>query len=96
MGLDDHQAIADHSPLREMGLDSLMSVELRNTLAASLAVKLPSTLLFDHPSLTALADYLAMSELGILFRKEAPDEQTDELGELNAEQLAELVATELD
>ena len=44
--------------LTELGLDSLMAVELRNLLARSLGVPLPATLLFDHPSLEALARFL--------------------------------------
>ena len=36
-----------------------MAVELRNSLVRSAGRPLPATLLFDYPSLTALADYLA-------------------------------------
>lgn len=50
-------------PLSEMGLDSLMAVELRNLLGSSLENRLPATVLFDYPSVDRLAAYL----LGILF-----------------------------
>jgi hypothetical protein len=43
-------------PLREMGLDSLMAVELRNCLARDIETRLPATLLFDYPCLDALAN----------------------------------------
>jgi acyl carrier protein len=46
------------TPLKEAGLDSLMAVELRNVLTRSLGTSLPATLLFDYPSLDALANYL--------------------------------------
>ena len=46
-------------PLKEIGLDSLMAVELRNALTRSLGQPLPATLLFDHPTLDALAAHLA-------------------------------------
>ncbi len=46
-------------PLRELGLDSLMAVELRNILGVAVNQTLPATLTFDHPTVEALTDYLA-------------------------------------
>jgi SAM-dependent methyltransferase len=47
-------------PLLELGFDSLMAVELRNALRQGLALesKLPATLVFDHPNVTAIATHL--------------------------------------
>ena len=50
--------------LKEVGLDSLMAVELRNVLTRSLGTSLPATLLFDHPSLDAL-DHLPARALDL-------------------------------
>ena len=48
----------------ELGLDSLLAVELRNRLARAFARKLPTTLAFDHANILALADYLGGYALG--------------------------------
>jgi NAD(P)-dependent dehydrogenase (short-subunit alcohol dehydrogenase family)/acyl carrier protein len=58
LGIDKETLIEAGRPLRELGLDSLVAVELRNALSRSLECSLPTTLAFDHPTLSALADYL--------------------------------------
>ena len=45
-------------PLQQLGLDSLMALELRNLLAQALGSPLKATLLFDYPTIRGLAQYL--------------------------------------
>lgn len=46
-------------PLAEMGLDSVMTLHIRRRLEQMFGVSLPTTLLWNHPSVTAIAGYLA-------------------------------------
>jgi acyl carrier protein len=59
--------LADGTPLSDLGLDSLMAVELRNVVGASLrtATPLPATLVFDYPTVAAIATYLGDQVLGL-------------------------------
>jgi NADPH:quinone reductase-like Zn-dependent oxidoreductase/acyl carrier protein len=47
------------TPFQTMGMDSLMALELRNRLEASLGLTLPATLTWAHPNAAALATHLA-------------------------------------
>jgi acyl transferase domain-containing protein len=73
LGLAPTRAVDPAMPLGELGLDSLLAVELRNTLASGIGRSLPATLLFDHPTIDALTDHLMSELLGTLSTPISPD-----------------------
>jgi len=89
-------------PLDQLGLDSLIAVELRNVLGRAVGETLPATLLFDYPTVEALTDYLA----GEVFRweeeaaagdgTEAEEEAWAPDPHVSADQMEKLLAEELD
>ncbi len=63
LGFDAGFKLEPEQNLFEVGMDSLMAVELRNRLHALLGTLLPASLVFDHPNAEALTTYLAKAML---------------------------------
>jgi myxalamid-type polyketide synthase MxaE and MxaD len=64
LGVADPWTVDPDQGLFEMGMDSLMSVELKGRIEAAVDRNLPSTLTFNYPNVNALATYLLDEVLG--------------------------------
>ncbi|WP_117215907.1 type I polyketide synthase, partial [Allorhizocola rhizosphaerae] len=59
LGHADPATIPMRAPFKELGFDSIGAVQLRDALAAEVGRPLPSSLLFDYPTVQALINFLA-------------------------------------
>jgi mycoketide-CoA synthase len=59
LGHTDPARLREDQTFREAGFDSLSAVRLRNRLNTSTGLRLPATLLFDHPTLQSVAERLS-------------------------------------
>jgi NAD(P)-dependent dehydrogenase (short-subunit alcohol dehydrogenase family)/acyl carrier protein len=58
LGHDDPKKIDKRLVFRDAGLDSMTAVDLRNRLAASTGLRMPAAVIFHHPTILELTQYL--------------------------------------
>ena len=90
-------------PLNELGFDSLMALDLTQLIGQSTGSQPPATLLFNYPTIAALAEYLGEALGGQQALAEAKEETdeilarvTQEVGQLSDEEVESMLAAELD
>jgi acyl carrier protein len=65
LGASNPDMLDIHQGLFEMGMDSLMSVELKTRLEKSIGKPLPSTLTFNYPTIAELTEYITSAHFSI-------------------------------
>lgn len=108
LGAESAEAVDPSRGFFEVGMDSLMAVDLQRRLQSGLGIVLPATVGFDHPTIDALAKHIAEKALGLATDPEgtAPDEggaaeeershDTSMLAQMSEDELIALVAQELE
>ena len=100
LGVDTSRSVDPRMPLGDLGLDSLLAVELRNALGSAIGRSLPATLLFDYPTIDALTDYL-LNDVFRMYEEageggEAPSEEAVAAGPSLVASIEELSDDEVD
>ncbi len=107
LGLDPEFPLDTSKNLNEMGLDSLMAIELKNTIDKAIGKKLPATLVFNYPSIDAIGEHLVSDilkfedkpdeiETGEIVEDESLDDVIDELENMSDEEVEALLLKKLD
>uniref|UniRef100_UPI000623D591 type I polyketide synthase n=1 Tax=Allosalinactinospora lopnorensis TaxID=1352348 RepID=UPI000623D591 len=76
LGHEGPETVAADRAFRELGLDSLGAVKLRNRLGAATGLRLPPTIAYDYPSSMELAGYLQAEVLGTSTESSVPERIT--------------------
>ena len=107
LGCSEEQGLDARQVFSDLGMDSLMAIELRNRLQDSLETQLPASLIYDYPTPEELCTYLAQqlilsTKADELSATEHPDDPSrfeqvseDQLGDLLDHEL-QLLATYLE
>ena len=93
LGIAEMQLIPSQQPLFELGIDSLMALELKNKLEAGLCAPLHSTLIFDYPTIDGLTTYLLthlFEQTNGSHLQPMPTPSAERSGELSAELSAKI------
>ncbi|MGW1888602.1 type I polyketide synthase, partial [Streptomyces sp. NPDC001970] len=89
LGHTNSTTIEPNRPFQELGFDSLTALEFRNQLTSTTSLKLPATLIYDHPNPDSLAAHLASE----LFTDEAATRRVTAAGG-SADTDADMTSTE--
>ncbi|WP_108869634.1 SDR family NAD(P)-dependent oxidoreductase [Aquimarina aquimarini] len=89
MGIDSIDEIDPEQPLFDLGVDSLVTIDLSNRLQKSINQEFNASIIFEQPTLEALTDYILNDLLGLGEEKENIVEPIKEILETNTPEFSE-------
>ena len=92
LGLRTPDLVDPARSLFNIGMDSLMAIELKSRLERAVAAPLPSALAFNYPSVNALVDFLDTTIVGFTPARAVELEDADEI----LSRLPDMSAAEVD
>ena len=95
LGWGADSRVGRRQKLFELGMDSLTSVELRHRLQRNLACSLPLTVVFDYPTVDALAQFI-VGQMSLPEEKPAPSEPVPTSLDAGADRLAAMSDEEVE
>ncbi|NEP44973.1 MAG: acyl carrier protein, partial [Okeania sp. SIO2H7] len=93
MGLDTSELPETTRGFAEMGMDSLMAVDLKKRLETSLAIPLSPTLAFNYPNIEALSEYIITEFFEENKREPQPDNLVADIAEIQGLSEEEIAAS---
>ena len=96
LGFDASFRLDPRRGLSDLGVDSLLSIELRNRLQTTTGFALPSTLVYDYPTLASLVEFLARDVLRLDPAEPKVQAETARAGNGGAQSLSELDGLSVD
>jgi acyl carrier protein len=111
LGFSNPEKIKERDKFFDLGLDSLLAVEIKSRLEKALNTKLSATLIFDYPTFEALTQFLRNEILGSMDAASAESAETSalsladmlsapnpgqDLDDMSAEELDTLLGDKLD
>jgi acyl carrier protein len=86
--LKPSQSVDPHQSLREVGLDSLMSVELADLFASALAIDRSPTIFYHYPTIERLAEYFMQTLSAPAAPSPSAESSAEDPDDLSEEELA--------
>ncbi len=75
LGHESPEAVDPERTFKEIGFDSARAVEVRNRLNTLTGLDLPTTVVFEHPTVVALAENLRARMFSVVERTESPQDE---------------------